>query len=331
MAYTNNAAPSNPGLKQGGSDAYELFLKVFSGEVITSFNESNVMMPLHRVRTITSGKSAQFPITGAVSAKYHVPGQSLIEGDNSYLQDVKTTEKVISIDSMLVSPIFISDIQEAMNHYDIRGIYSSELGKALARKFDATVLQVLALGAQASAPLTSGPTTRGNYAGGTVLNRGATLLTDGDAIVTAIKDAALKMDQNDVPDSDRYIVLKPDLYRLVADDSTKAVNKFYTSGSNGGVDSGKVAEVHGIKLVKSNNMPSGVVSAETGANNTYNGTFTNYQALAFHREAVGTVKLLDMFMKSEYQVERLGELIVGGYAMGHGFLRQGAIVAITSA
>lgn len=44
----------------GGSYANDnaLFLKVFSGEVLTAFAQKTVMMGRHMVRTITSGKSA---------------------------------------------------------------------------------------------------------------------------------------------------------------------------------------------------------------------------------------------------------------------------------
>jgi len=64
--------PSRLGaLNAAGGDPDALFLKVFSGEVLTTFQENNVMMPLHRVRTISSGKTAQFPVTGVAAAKYH--------------------------------------------------------------------------------------------------------------------------------------------------------------------------------------------------------------------------------------------------------------------
>ena len=46
----------------GAVDA--IFLKVYGGEVITSFQEKNVAMDKHFVRTITSGKSASFPVFG---------------------------------------------------------------------------------------------------------------------------------------------------------------------------------------------------------------------------------------------------------------------------
>lgn len=46
---------SNPGqaLSEGGRD--ELFMKVFTGEVLTAFARTSVMMPRHQVRTISHG------------------------------------------------------------------------------------------------------------------------------------------------------------------------------------------------------------------------------------------------------------------------------------
>jgi hypothetical protein len=46
-----------------------LFLKKFSGEILQTFEESNVFKPLHTVRTIENGKSAQFPVTGSFCCK----------------------------------------------------------------------------------------------------------------------------------------------------------------------------------------------------------------------------------------------------------------------
>ena len=56
-------------VNNSGIDFEVLFLKVFSGEVLTAFARNNIFNEqLHSVRTITSGKSAQFPVTGAATA-----------------------------------------------------------------------------------------------------------------------------------------------------------------------------------------------------------------------------------------------------------------------
>jgi hypothetical protein len=53
-----NALVSRLGQINGAGDVKSLFLKVFAGEVLTSFEQANVMMGRHMVRTITHGKSA---------------------------------------------------------------------------------------------------------------------------------------------------------------------------------------------------------------------------------------------------------------------------------
>ena len=58
----SDATPSRLGQVNGANSAFALFLKVFSGEVLTTFDELNIMKSLHMTRTISSGKSAQFPV-----------------------------------------------------------------------------------------------------------------------------------------------------------------------------------------------------------------------------------------------------------------------------
>jgi hypothetical protein len=75
-------SPSRVGLVEGQSDNNELFLKKFSGEILQTFEESNIFKPLHTIRTIDSGKSAQFPVTGIATAAYHTPGENIAEAND---------------------------------------------------------------------------------------------------------------------------------------------------------------------------------------------------------------------------------------------------------
>ena len=143
----SNTLPSRVGLVEGNSDNNELFLKKFSGEILQTFEESNVFKALHTIRTIESGKSAQFPVTGIATAAYHTPGESLASNGvhptaGAYLSDIKKTEKIITIDKMLVASTFLANIDDVKNHYDIRSVYANELGKALAVRFDTALAKV---------------------------------------------------------------------------------------------------------------------------------------------------------------------------------------------
>jgi hypothetical protein len=315
-----DTTPSRLGQINLSGGAFELFLKKFAGEVLTSFTTENIMMPLHTVRTISNGKSAQFPVTGTATAKYHTVGQDILDAGNSYLSQIRAGERVISIDNLLLSSTFIGRIDEAMNHYDVRSIYSTELGRALAQKFDRTVLQVLSNTASVAEAFTGSGT-------GTTLNKGTAVRT-GANLAAAIYEAAQTLDEKNIPSDGRYVVVKPaEYYALVQELS--APSKPSPVGS---YVTGDVAVVAGIRIYKSNNLPTTNVGAqETGTNTNYNGNFTNTVALVGHKAAIGTVKLLDLAVESEYQITHQGTLMVAKYAMGHGSLRPEAVVRITSA
>jgi len=340
-----NTSPSRVGLIEGGSDNDALFLKKFSGEILQTFDESNVFKALHTIRTIESGKSAQFPVTGIASAAYHTPGENIADGGNSYLSDIAKTEKIITIDKMLVASTFLANIDDVKNHYDIRSVYANELGKALALRFDTALAKVFIAAARDTANLpvqvnkTGGQLDVANNDFSAPDTPGTVAATTGADLVAAFFTAAQKLDENDVPSDGRFCVLRPqEYYKLVtgADSSnsfslTSAVNS--DIGGQGSLASGSIPQIAGISILKSNNIPSTDLSAvSTGdgssANDVfktggvgYNGDFRNSLGIISHSAAVGTVKLLDLATESEYQIERQGTLFVAKYAMGHGVLR----------
>lgn len=297
----------------GAADA--LFLKVYAGEVMTAFQATNVIMGKHIVRTISSGKSAQFPATWKTDAAYHTPGNELLGS-----QKVKHAERIINIDDLLVSDTFIANIDEAMNHYDVRSIYSAEQGRALARKADKQLLQVGILAARAAATITGG------FGGTKLVNAGFDI--DAETLVQGIFAAGQVMDEKDIPQEDRYCFLKPRHYNLLAQ-FTKLYNKDW--GGMGVYAEGKLVKVDNITLVKTNNLPTSNVSAESGTKNTYDGDFTNTVSLVMHKSAIGTVKLLDLAVESAYDIRRQGTLMVAKYAMGHGILRPEAAIELAKA
>lgn len=306
--------PSRSGQINGAGDASALFLKVFSGEVLATFQETNLMKSLHTVRSIDSGKSAQFPVIGNAAAAYHVPGIELLGAS------IAGNEKIISIDGFLVSHVWITELDEKMNHYDVRSKYANALGRALALKYDKQCLQVAVLAARAAATITG-------LNGGSVLTNPA-FDTDGEALANGIFDAAQAMDEKDIPQEERYMVVRPKHYHLMSR-STKVLNRDW--GGQGVFADGSVLRVAGIDIKMSNNLPSTIIAAETGEANTYAGTFTNTVGVAFHREAIGTVELASLTMEKERSARHIADFVSGRLAVGHGFLRPECAVEFAKA
>lgn len=422
----------NIGAINGGTDPNALFLKVFAGEVLQAFKMNCVTDPLITKRTITSGKSAQFPVTGWLQAHFHKPGQ-LLTG-----QAGVQSEKIITIDDLLVSDAFIANIEEAKNHYDIRSIYSFESGASIARQYDNRTLRKMILAARAAANLssssvtppaapvltqsangalaaatvyvkltyvsingetlpspetslaqslnnvvtvnspapmanavgynvyaavatnteklqntspiaigfnwtcpttgltTTGPTVpvadttsgpNGSNAG-TVLSRAA-VDTDAPTLRTALIDALVQLDKNNVAKEGRYVLLKPDQFGLLQKDVTYGYigNQFF--GGEGSIATGKLPMINGAPIFTSNNFPTAsVYNAVPGENSTYGGDFTKTVAVVGHKSSVGVVSLLEMATEMEYQVSRQGTLMVAKKACGIDTLRPEAAIEI---
>ena len=73
-----NATPTRLGQNLATGDANALFLKIFSGEVLSAFGRENQMMNMTTVRNIQNGKSASFPVTGRITADYHTAGNEIL-------------------------------------------------------------------------------------------------------------------------------------------------------------------------------------------------------------------------------------------------------------
>jgi len=312
----SNATPSRLGLVNATGTGYnDLFLKLYSGEVLASFQRENKMLGMTNVRTIANGKSASFPVTGTTTAGYHTAGNE-ITGDA-----IKHNEKIVHVDDMLLSSSFVAEIDELKNHYDIRQIYAREMGQALAKTVDQNLVQLAVIGANASATITGG--------------NGGDVITDADAntnatsLIASLFEGIQKLDEKDVPSTDRFIVVSPDIYYQLANNDKLLSRDF--SSMNGDFGRGTVVSVGGVPVIKSNTCVSAFAdnsSAVSGTNNTYNIDASNYVAVMFHKSAIGTVKLKDLVVETTYDARRLGTLITGRMAVGSNVLRPESCIAV---
>jgi len=369
------SAASNPaysvsfqGQNNLSGDVRDLFLKLYAGEVLTAFEEKKIISDKVRTRTISKGKSASFPMTGRASAEYLTPGNEITGGS------IRAGERIVTIDDLLISSQFIANIDEAINHYDVRSIYSKEAGIALANEADRNVARMLVKAALS---------TNATRAAGLVqdykafseedftdnVTIGSTNAHDTDAshIAQAIFNARKEMEKKNVPMDGACVLLPPDQYYALLDvtDGNKLVYMNRDFGGNGSIAAANVPNIAGMPVFMSNhadvtnlyqNFTTGdAAEGKTGdnaplANTAGSGRATAYdlptaavdgadmvavaakiRGFVFTPDAVATVKLLDLGMESEYQINRQGTLMVAKYAMGHNVLRPASAIALLEA
>ncbi len=307
------------------SDETGLFLKIFGGEVFAAFTETVIMMDKHFVREISSGKSAQFPKTWKVSSEYHTAGTEMLG------QTTDETETVISIDGLLVSHIGIYDLDEAMSHFDIRSRYTSELGKAIARTFDTNVMRTVVKTARdvspfaTTSPFPAGQTILSANVTGTLAATGA-----GSDWWEALRQMRIGAGGDNISDDDPLWVAVPYdtfdsiLYAQVNDTAANPflfANKDLMFGSQGGTGVTSSIVQDGITVLRTNLLPQSDDSANTDVKSKYRADFTTTLACGWHRDGVGTTKLIGMGLEQTRDVRRQEDFIVAKMAVGSGRVR----------
>lgn len=326
MAALLETGISNPGQQLSAGERDALFMKVFSGEVLTAFARNTVMMSRHQVRTIDHGKSASFAVMGRTRAKYLAPGSSLDDQRKKF----EHTEKVIAIDGLLTADCLITDIDDAMNHYDVRVEYSRQLGEALAQSADCAIINELANMAAADATVKENIPDNGTgvdmvkgtgkafeFATGLELSQSADY---GNKIIEGLLAARAAFTKNYVPMGDRYCLLTPEGYsaliKALMPDSANYQALFDPN-------SGKLQTICGFEVIEVPHLLNEGVDGKHTLSEKY--TAAGLQGIVFHRSAVGTVKLKDLAMERARRAEYQADQIIAKYAMGHGGLRPEAV------
>lgn len=290
----------NSGQINLSGDRTAMYLKLFGGEVMTAFEINCVFKDKVFKQSISGGKSKQFPIMGRNTASYHTVGTEIL-GNN-----VAVAERVITIDDMLVSSVFLSDWDEAVQHYETRSKHAVEIGNALAVKYDKTHAQVGVLAARASSPITG-------ENGGTSLTD-ANYGTSGAALAAGAFDVRQLADEANLSGAMRMFV-RPAQYYLMAE-TTSLLNKDW--GGAGSFAKAEIPEVGGLEIVKTNNLPNSNINSGPSK---YQGNFSTTVALVMNEYAVGSLTLVDVAVDTKYMLERLGTFVLGRMAFGADVLR----------
>ena len=345
MAAGAQQIGKNQGKGAVGTDALALFLKVFGGEVLTAFERQAKTLPKVMVRTIANGKSAQFPVMGRTSARYLKQGQSLDDGR----KEIKHTEKVITIDGLLTTDVLIYDIEDAMNHYDVRAEYSRQMGEAMAMATDCANYAEMAKLINVRATATTNENIAGLGAPSMVMV-GIKDLTDaakvGEYVIQALTVMRAEFTKKYIPTGDRTFYTSPDTYSaILAALMPNAAN--YAALID--PETGNIRNVMGFEIVETPHMtkadvvdkpadafdgighvfpttgtaPSFTTPTGTGVINA-----TNVCGMAVHRSAVAVLKLKDMALERARRPEYQADQIIAKYAMGHGGLRPEAVGGI---
>ena len=363
LGRANSAASTPLALTTAYDTKYDLYLKLFSGELFKGFQHNTIARDLVMKRTLKNGKSLQFIYTGRMSADYHTPGTPILGQENA----LPVAEKTIQMDDLLISSAFVYELDETLAHYELRGEISKKIGYALAERYDRNIFRAITRGARQASPITV--TNRKEPGGGQVqVGANTADALDAGKLIDAFYNAAAMLDEKGVSGAGRVAVISPrQYYALIQNAGNSGAGLINRDVEGTALQSGQgVVEVAGIKLYKSMNIPFqgkfGTGSASeagtyrggsfvgatmdnqddsvNGVNNDYgNGSgsgtganaFSTSCGLVFQKEAAGVVEAIGpqvQVTNGDVSVMYQGDIILGRLAMGADFLNPACAVEL---
>ena len=291
---------------QGIVEAANFIPELWSDEVIAGYKKNLVLGNL--VTKINhSGKKGDTihipaPVRGSANAKV-ADTQVVLQGDTHGTVN-------LSINKHYEYSVVIEDIAEVQALSSLRRFYTDDAGYALATQVDNDLFNITE-GLQGG---TVGGTGTSLWEKAVIGGDGSTDFVGGTSNASDITDAGiramiLRLDNADVPMSDRCMVIPP-----IAMNDMLGINRFTEQqfiGDGNAIKTGKIGSIYGMDVYVSSNCPTvtttNSVSVRIG--------------LMLHKDAVALVEQMGVRSQTQYKQEYLGDLFTSDTLYGVGELR----------
>lgn len=292
-----------PNQALGTGDPLALAIAEYTGLVEGTINRRSVLSDWIPARVLKGTTTAQNYAITRVGIQAVVPG---VTPDGT---GASINKNSVTVDTHILARSIIPALDAFQTAFDVRHELAKEQGKEIAKFRDQAFFIQAAKAAAASG--SSFGAVDGFTGGTTVTLTGSP--SDPAAVEAAIVEALEEMSNKDVDlvDEDGLIVLRNDLFYALLQ-SEHVINGQYVTANGTKVENGYVFKSYGVPVVKSNNLPQGVITGHRLSNarnsNAYDGDFSNLGGVLMTPSAllaaatipVRSVAFYDEISKSHY-------------------------------
>ena len=334
--------PSNGAFSAGSQG--DLWIPTWSGEVLHAYDQFNMFEAMVDSRTITSGTSVEFPVTGTIALKESwEAGEELGGGGSS------STKFSIGLDRRPIAAHFeLDNIDVMIQQFEFRSELARQAGLTLANERDRQIARLLVRGAQTGSRMHAGADTpSADAASGIDKRYGGTSYffsansTDVDSVdsteagalqvLAAIEAELVKYRELDIPEAGLTCVVDVKMFNQIRRLGIASTNDSGLFGQNaaasplfGSVTSAPALagslNYMGATIVSSNHLPSGDLTAD-GRDANYSVDATGVVALLFARQGVASIKKQGLKVDTVEDVRRNTNFTVASMYSGGGVLR----------
>ena len=357
MVYRTAVADGTSG---GAAGTNKLWLPIWSGEVIHAYDHYNMFEGLVTQKTIASGTTAEFPVTGTINLKAAWNAGEELSGGTA-------TSKTfaIKLDKRPMAAHFeIDNVDQLLTQWEFRAELARQAGLTLANTRDKQIAAYIAR-AGAEDLLVNDPRTgialptQSLFSNDSFNNLGLSSASASDRtnaallLLKAIEDFMVHLQEINAPTEGVYCVVTPRAFQDIrALGVARSYNELYgvmTSGTGNGPARpmfGGVAEAGGLgaplamgmhnvsdaleyqgcMIIKSNHLPVVDYAASSAANigeARYNlqGATAKVKALIFQKDCVASLSLQGLKVDTVDDIRRNTTFTVASMFKGTGVLR----------
>ncbi len=238
---------------------------IYSQKVLKYFRRSSVVEGI--TNTDYAGEIENYGDTVRIIKEPTISVSSYTKGSQTNLQNLADDQTTLVVDTANYFAFKVDDIEERQSHVNWESLATSSGAYALKRKYDRDVLEAIS-------------TTSGINAGTAVT------ANTGDLAHSVIAESARLLDDNEVPEENRWFVAPPIFYEQLGAAGSKVMDMSVMGGSGESpLRNGLVSEVTiaGMKLYKStalNRSGTDII--------TISGTSNAYFCMGGHMSAAAT-------------------------------------------
>ncbi len=326
-ASTTNFGGNSPAAVGGFSP------EIFSQRVLMFFRTSSVVEGItnsdYYGELASFGDSVRIMLEPVLTVSPYKRGDSITE------QALADNDVVIEIDQANHFAFKVDDIEEKLSHVNWESLATGSATFALKNSYDREVLTFMAEGAQAANIVNGGTHATAQETPNVItLGHGAGE-TDPLNLLSLL---SLKLDEAEVPEEGRYVVVSPRFMELLARTDSKLLSTDYNQGE-GGLKNGlaMTGKLRGFSIYKTNNaakfitdttgsaLAQGDDDGSQGGDNIVlggddAGAVTGDIVMAGHMSAVATVSCIDKVEKIRAE-STFADLIRGLHVYGRAIIR----------
>ena len=285
---------------------------IYSQKVLKFFRRASVVEDI--TNTDYTGEIENYGDTVNIINEPTVTVSSYYRGSVVNAQTLTDAQTTLTVDQAFAFSFKVDDIEERHSHLNWESIATSSGAYALKKKYDYNVLNAMISGASTN----SGLGTSGSGIAG---------VDTGDEASDLISKAGRLLDQNDVPQENRWYVGSPILYEVLSKSASKLMDQsIVDSSKESPLRNGKViaGPIRGFTMYKTNVFDTG-----TAGTDEVNPSGSNeYYSLAGHMSSTATASHI---AKTEVvrDTDSFADIVRGLHVFGRKVLRSGAVFSST--